>query len=223
MFNNDLKTGLSIVWNTGKEARFMIDNEEVMIGKGCVIFLKEYHQIGNFEFERMNVLQFNRPFYCVEDHYSEVGCKGLLFFGASDIPKIVISKDRKKQFSLLWEVLVMEMDEQDDLKLEMLRALLKRFLILCIREYKNQNHNLPSDNVSVGLIREYNYLVEKHYKTLTRVSDYADLLHKSPKTLSNLSDERRAVAFAVSEWVNFPLVDLGGFQNITVRNSLNSH
>ncbi|MFT5165998.1 MAG: AraC family transcriptional activator of pobA [Saprospiraceae bacterium] len=186
MFDQDMKTGLSIIWNTGSTARFMIDNEVVEIKKDCIIFLTEFHKIDHFQFEKMNVVQFNRPFYCVEDHDSEVGCRGLLFFGASGIPKIEIPKEKKKQFNLIWEIFLMEMDEMDALKLEMLRALLKRFMILCLRVYKNKNNNLPADNVNVGLIREYNYLVEKHYKKLTKVSDYAKLLHKSPKTLSNI-------------------------------------
>jgi len=132
------------------------------------------------------VIQFNRPFYCVEEHDNETGCKGLLFFGSSHIPKITIPEERKKQFHFLWEVFLMEMEEADSLKLEMLRILLKRFLILFLRVYKKQNHNLPTDNVNVGLIREYNFLVEKNFKTHTKVSDYANLLYKSPKTLSNI-------------------------------------
>lgn len=186
MFNQDLKTGLSIVWNTGISARFMIDNEEISIAKNEIIFLTEYHRLENFQFERMNVIQFNRTFQCAEENDSEVGCKGLLFFGAAHIPKILIPKERIKQFHLLWEIFMMEMEESDALKLEMLQGLLKRFLILCLRIYKNDHDLLPADNVSVGLIREYNYLVEKHYKSLTKVSDYANLLHKSSKTLSNI-------------------------------------
>ena len=186
MFDQDLKTGLSIIWNSGAPALFEVDGVERQLHENCLIFLTEYHTIGRFEFERLNVIQFNRLFYCVEEDDSEIGCKGLLFFGAAEVPKIIIPKERKKQFSLLWEIFMMEIEESDALKLEMLRALLKRFLILCLRVYKNQNYDLPSDNVNVGLIREYNYLVEQHFKMLTKVSDYARLLHKSPKTLANI-------------------------------------
>ncbi|MFT7031807.1 MAG: AraC family transcriptional activator of pobA [Cyclobacteriaceae bacterium] len=186
MFNQDLETGLSIIWNTSDKAHFMIDNEGFILKQDEVIFLTEYHKLDNFKFERMNVLQFNRPFHCVEKDDSDVGCKGLLFFGASQIPKIVIPEDKKKQFNLLWEVFIMEMEEMDHLKLEMLQGLLKRFLILCLRIYKNEHDHLPKDNVNVGLIREYNYLVEKYFKKYSKVSDYANLLNKSPKTLSNI-------------------------------------
>jgi len=185
MFDQDLKTGLSVIWNTGEQAQFMIDKELISIDKNCIIFLTEYYNIDEFQFEKMNVIQFNRQFYCVEND-NDLGCRGLLFFGGAHIPKIEISRYQIRQFKLLWEVLLMEIDEQDDFKLEMLKSLLQRFLILCVRTYKKQNHNLPADNVSIGLIREYNYLVEKNYKKYSKVSDYAKMLHKSPKTLSNI-------------------------------------
>lgn len=186
MFNHDLRTGLSIIWNTGKEAQFMIDDEVIFVNTNCIIFLTEFHRITEFSFEKMNILQFNRPFFCVQERDNEINCKGLLFFGASGIPKITIPPEKLASFQALWDVLVMEMEEMDNLKLEMLRAMLKRFLILSLRIYKNENHNLVNDNFNIGLIREYNYLVEQHYMKLTKVSDYAKLLHKSPKTLSNL-------------------------------------
>ena len=185
MFDADLKMGLSVIWNTGSKAQFMIDNELIVVDKHCIIFLTEYYNIDNFQFEHMNVIQFNRQFYCVEDN-DELGCRGLLFFGESHVPKIIVPKERIKQFELLWEVFLMEIDEQDNFKLEMLKSLLQRFLILCVRIYKKQNHNLPAENVSVGLIREYNYLVEKNFRKYSKVSDYARLLHKSPKTLANI-------------------------------------
>lgn len=186
MFQQDLSTGLSIIWNRGRQASFMIDRELITINQDCMIFLTEFHMIEDFMFERMNVIQFNRPFYCIEARDLEIGCKGLLFFGASNIPRIEIPQERLNQFFILWDVFLMEMDESDSHKLEMLRAILKRFLILCVRIYDQQHDNFQSDHSSVGLIREFNYLVEQYYKSLTKVSDYADLLNKSPKTLSNI-------------------------------------
>jgi AraC family transcriptional regulator, transcriptional activator of pobA len=186
MFNQDLKTGLTVVWNTGRQATFTIDGEPMILGKNCIIFLTEFHQIQGFEFERMNIIQFNRTFYCVRDDDDEVGCRGVLFFGASDIPKIVISKDNLSKFDLMWNMFVMEMEEQDDLKLVMLRTMLKRFLIMCLRSYKREGTDLPADNANVGIIREFNYLVEQKFRTHTTVNAYAKMLNKSPKTLSNI-------------------------------------
>jgi AraC family transcriptional activator of pobA len=186
MFDQDLKTGLTIIWNAGKQASFTIDGERMKLHKNCMIFLTEFHHIEEFAFERMNIIQFNRPFYCVRDDDDEVGCRGALFFGASDIPKIVITKAKQEKFELIWSLFLLEMDEQDELKLVMLRTMLKRFLIMSLRLYKHKGTDLPADNVNVGIIREFNYLVEQHFRIYTTVKEYASMLNKSPKTLSNL-------------------------------------
>jgi AraC family transcriptional activator of pobA len=186
MFDKDLKTGLSIIWNVEEKATLIIDNQAIEIEKNCILFVTEYHQITEIQFEKLNVIQFNRAFHCIRDHDQDIGCKGLLFFGASEIPKIVIPKEKTRHFQSLWDIFIMEIDEQDAYKLDMLRSLLKRFLILCTRIYKKERFDIHYDNKNIGLIREYNYLVEQHYKTLTKVGDYAKILYKSPKTLSNV-------------------------------------
>jgi AraC-like DNA-binding protein len=38
----------------------------------------------------------------------------------------------------------------------------------------------------LDMYEKYNYLVESHFKTKHQVADYAEMLNKSPKTLSNL-------------------------------------
>ena len=159
MFNQDLKTGLSVIWNIGTKVKIVIDSQPLTIEKNCLLFLTSFHTIQKIEFEKLRVIQFNQPFYCVENHDSDVGCKGLLFFGASTVPKIQIEKEEKKQFDLIWKILEMEIDQMDDYSLEMLKSLLKRFLILSVRKYKQQNLNINEDSNAIGIIREYNYLV----------------------------------------------------------------
>ena len=181
----DLKTGLTVIWNIGNQANITIDSQPYSVDKDCFLFITSFHTIQQFEFEKLRVIQFNQPFYCVENHDSDVGCKGLLFFGASTVPKIQIEKKNAKQFNLLWKIFEMEIEQMDDYSLEMLKSLLKRLLILCVRIYKNQSLNSNRDANSIGIIREFNFLVEKHYKTKTTVASYANMLFKSPKTLSN--------------------------------------
>lgn len=186
MFDQDLRTGLSIIWNIGEDASFVIDGVDITLDKNCILFIADFYTIEKYSFEKLNVIQFNKQFYCVENHDSDVGCKGVLFFGGEHIPKIKIENEKLRAFELIWEIFVMEIEEHDNLKLEMLRVLLKRFLILSLRVYNNQHYSLGNDSNNVGLIREYNYLVEKHFRTSTKVADYAKMLFKSPKTLSNV-------------------------------------
>lgn len=177
---------LTILWFQDDASILLIDNITYHFKKNQLIFLTEFHQIEVKEIGNIKMVRFNRAFYCILDHDSEVSCKGILFFGASSLPLISMQKEDREQFSNLIKVFEDEMASKDALQLEMLQMLLKRFLILCTRIYKEQNHllNLPTDNVD--LIREFNFLVEKHFKTTHNVSGYAELLFKSPKTLSNV-------------------------------------
>ena len=79
-----------------------------------------------------------------------------------------------------------EFNIKDHIQGEMLRTLLKRLLILSTRIIKEgiPDPNLPKGQVDI--IRKFNLLVEEHFNHLHQVKDYADLLFKSPKTLSNL-------------------------------------
>lgn len=129
---------------------------------------------------------FNREFYCIRDHDEEVSCNGILFFGTQDIPIVSIPENQKPKFNLLYQVFVEEFSTPDNIQGDMLQMLLKRLIIICTRLAKEQHIVKKLDNEQVDVIRKFNVLVDTHYKTKRKVSDYADMLYKSPKTLSNL-------------------------------------
>jgi len=129
---------------------------------------------------------FNREFYCISDHDSEVSCNGILFFGTQDIPIITIPECQQHKFTHLYEVFLDEFSTADKIQGDMLQMLLKRLIIITTRLAKEQLIVKALDNEQVELIRKFNFLVDLHYKTKRKVSDYAAMLFKSPKTLSNL-------------------------------------
>ncbi|WP_026978982.1 helix-turn-helix domain-containing protein [Flavobacterium tegetincola] len=185
LLKESISEGLSIIW-TIDEFIIKVDGIEKKFQPNEIIFLTEFHNIEIIKIEKVRVIRFNRAFYCISDHDNEVGCKGILFFGASQLPKIAIPEIEFEKFETLWKMFSIEMESIDDLKNEMLQMMLKRMLILCTRLYKEQTELTTFDRNQLDVIREYNYLVEKHFKTKHQVADYAELLHKSPKTLSNL-------------------------------------
>ncbi len=129
---------------------------------------------------------FNRAFYCISDHDSEVSCNGILFFGTQDLPIITIPNDQQRKFNALYEVFQDEFSTPDKIQGDMLQMLLKRLIIICTRLAKDQLIVKKLENDQIEVVRKFNVLVDTHYKTKRKVSDYADLLFKSPKTLSNL-------------------------------------
>lgn len=179
------KGGLSLLWNRGEAAEITIDGVGLLLPENHILCLTEFHRIDTIDLQEGRLITFNRPFYCVIDHDSEVSCKGALFFGASGVPMLSIPDEALEKFEILWKMFVMEMQSHDHLQKEMLQMMLKRLLILCTRLYKEQNRYRPNDKTTYDLIREFNFLVEQHFRTLHTVKEYAGLLNKSPKTLSN--------------------------------------
>jgi AraC family transcriptional regulator, transcriptional activator of pobA len=181
-----IESGLTLFWMTADGNQLKIDGKDYVFQTNEVICVTEFHHIEVKQVTSMRLVRFNRPFFCIIDHDSEVGCRGILFFGASQLPVFRIPEAELEKFDTLWKMFLIEMQSKDDLQIEMLQMMLKRLLILCTRLFKEQRQLAPLAKNNLELVREFNFLVESHFKTKHTVADYAELLHRSPKTLSNL-------------------------------------
>lgn len=178
---------LTIAWNQGADQEVIIDEVTHTFPANTILPLV-IHQ--SFRFERPEDIvawQFNRDFYCIIDHDKEVSCVGFIFYGSSAVMFIQLDEKELQQFTNLLSTFRDEMESSDDIQAAMLRTLLVRLIIKITRLGKKQylNPALQEDN-KVDIIRQFNMLVENHYRTQHQVQFYAQELNKSPKTLSNL-------------------------------------
>jgi AraC-like DNA-binding protein len=130
-------------------------------------------------------IQFNREFYCVQDHDHEVSCNGMLFNGALATPMLHLGPEDIPSFGILLNVIEEEFAYKDEVQLEMLRTVLKRFIIKCTRLAKLQYAGKFISPGELDMVRHFSALVERHFKSLRKVTEYADLMNRSPKTLAN--------------------------------------
>lgn len=142
----------------------------------------DIHQInGNYQ-----ALLFNSNFYCIFGHDSEVSCNGILFNGSSERKQWQLSDVQKNMLDAVTAAMEQEFAVRDSLQEEMLRIQLKRYIISCTRFARNSlTQNNPNEK-NLEIIRQYYVLVDQHFKEKKLVRDYAEMLHRSPKTLSNL-------------------------------------
>lgn len=133
-----------------------------------------------------SLLMFNREFYCIHENDDEVSCNGVLFFGSTEVPVLSLDDSEQRKFRTLFSVFQDELNTIDEIQGEMLRMLLKRLIIKCTRLARKQYVADDSAEYERDLIRNFNILVEKHFKENRQVSDYAAMLNKSPKTVSNI-------------------------------------
>lgn len=176
----------TIAWNAGDTQTVTIDGEEHEF-KSHTILAMMFNQ--SFHFERPTDIvawQFNREFYCIVDHDREVSCVGFIF--GMDKVFITLDPDTQQRLELMLNIFVLEMNTVDNIQNDMLLMLLKRLIItitqLARAEYIPDKKQQQDSRFHI--IRKFNLLVEEHFRTEHSVSYYAQLLNKSPKTLSNL-------------------------------------
>ena len=176
-----------VIWNKGEACDLSVDDYKVTLERNSVIFCTPFNVLEVPEDnDGIVAFVFNKQFFCIQTHDDQVSCNGFLFFGSSEAPIIKLEEREIVQFEILSKQFQEDFEVNDSLQGEMLRSLLKRLLIISTRMTKNR---LPQPNISsagLTVIREFNVLVEKHFREFHQVQDYANLLFKSPKTLSNL-------------------------------------
>jgi len=185
-FKEPVESPLTFLWFENDNNSISIDNVEYTFNSNQIICLTEFHKVEITDICNAKMLRFNRAFYCILHHDSDVGCKGILFFGASQLPIVNIPEIELEKFQIIWRMLELELESKDEMQLDMLQSMLKRFVIMCTRIFKTQENYNKLDRQNIHIVREYNFLVENHFKTKHTVAEYASMLNKSPKTLSNL-------------------------------------
>jgi len=176
-----------IIWANDEGLNLIIDGYDFTLKKSQILFCTPVN-IVEIKREQKGIIAFtfNREFYCIRDHDHEVSCNGILFFGSS-LP-LVISLNEKEvnSYKMIYQILLEEFETRDAIQGEMLRVMLKRILIKSTRLVKKDISHPQLNNTKIDVIRKFNILVEEHFKEKHQVAEYASMLNKSPKTLSNL-------------------------------------
>lgn len=176
-----------ILWARNFDIMVIVDGYHINLEKNHVLFCTPLHIVTvEKPFSDLIVYCFNSAFYCIKDHDKEVGCNGLLFLGSSVPPIIKLDKSTSRGFELLLMMFEEEFTQKDHIQGEMLRVLLKRLLITSVRIFREKMPYSAFFDTKVNIIREFNLLVEKHFRTVREVKSYAEMLNISPKSLSNI-------------------------------------
>ena len=111
-----------------------VDHVVMHLEKEEMISLTPLHhvQIRGVDGEYLTFL-FNSNFYCIYGHDSEVSCNGFLFNGSSRVMRLKLSPSQSARLDSIVDIFRGECEIQDNLQEEMLRIILKRFIITCTR------------------------------------------------------------------------------------------
>jgi AraC family transcriptional activator of pobA len=177
----------TIVFNRGGEQKVTIDKIAYPMPADAILPLVANQTFSFEEPENLVVWQFNRDFYCIVDHEAEVGCVGFLFYGIQHPFFIRLSPEEKECICLTQRQCIEDLQIEDGMQGEMLRTALKRLIISVTRIAKLQTDNYRKQaGDRMDTIRQFNLLLEVHFRQQHEVQYYAQSMNKSPKTLTNL-------------------------------------
>ncbi len=167
-----------------------VDHIPMRLEKDEIISLTPLHHLEMEEIDGEYLsLLFNSNFYCIYGHDSEVSCNGFLFNGSSNVMRLKLAPEQSDKLHRISSAFADECLVSDDLQEEMLRIILKQFIIICTRIAREKIAVARGKEKSFDIVRQFYVLVDNHFKEKKQVQDYAKMLYRSPKTISNLFAE----------------------------------
>lgn len=181
------KSLYKFIWVRHGSLDIEIDHVVMHLKENEIISLSPLHHVDMLRAEGDYLsLLFNSNFYCIYGHDNEVSCNGFLFHGSSNVMRLKLTLTESRLLEHIIETLREECTVRDNLQEEMLRILLKRFIIVCTRMARLRLEVDQERENGFDIIRQFYVLVDNHFKEKKQVQDYAEMLYRSPKTLSNL-------------------------------------
>jgi len=174
----------SIYWIKNGSGIYHIDFENYSFKSNTLFFLSpgQVFSVDSEAIEEAYKLTFLRDFYCIQTHDKEVACNGVLFNNIYDTPFLQPSENDTIKLEFIITSLVDELKQSKTGQYDMLQAYLKQFIVHAVRIKKE--HYQIKDDVESQLFKDFSLLVEQNYKTLHSVTEYANRLGLSPKSLT---------------------------------------
>ncbi len=175
----------SIYWIKEGKGIYNIDFESYAFNDNVLFFLSpgQVFSVDSEKIKEAYKLTFVRDFYCIQAHDKEVACNGVLFNNIYETPFVKPCESDTQKLQFILDSLIDEFKRQDvAAQYDMLQAYLKQFIIHSVR-IKKEHHIIKEDH-QTKLFKDFSLLVEQNYKTLHSVTDYANRLGLSPKSLT---------------------------------------
>lgn len=174
----------NIFWIKEGKGTYHIDFEEFSFDGNVLFFLSpgQVFTVDTEEIKEAYRLTFVRDFYCIQTHDKEISCNGVLFNNIYETPFIELEEKESKKLDFILSELTDEFKLNEAAQYDMLQSYLKQFIIHAVRVRKERH--IIKDDVESKLFKDFSTLVEFNFKKLHSVTDYAERLGVSPKSIT---------------------------------------
>ncbi|AUC21752.1 AraC family transcriptional regulator [Polaribacter sejongensis] len=174
----------SIYWIQEGKGTYNIDFEQYTFEDNVLFFLSpgQVFTVDSEQIKTAYKLTFVRDFYCIQTHDQEVACNGILFNNIYETPFVKPCEKDTAKLNFILESLIEEFQQDETAQYDMLQSYLKQFIISAVR-VKKENHVIKEDT-ETRLFKDFSLLVEQNFRTMHSVTEYANRLGLSPKSIS---------------------------------------
>lgn len=177
----------NILWIKEGTGRYKIDFDTYEIESQMMFFLTpgQMYQIVSEQIVEGVRLAFDQDFYCVDTFGTQASCNGILFKNPYRMPYIQLNETQSDEFSRIIKRINQEFEEPGIAHEELIHTYLQLFLIFAtrIKEGQSDAYSPGVKEESSKFLSDFNYLIENNFKEKHAVSDYADMLYLTPKSL----------------------------------------
>jgi len=186
----DFDEELTIMWNIGEPVSVRLDDHSIEIDKNCIFFISEFYMNLEANASTFRMIRFSKTFINPFDFLANSGEYLMIFHGLhyiNHLPKILLKENELDVFEEIWRNLLLEIKNlRNPISEALIRNSFERFLLISHKNHFETEFNIPINSKEFRLIRAFQYLVKVHFKTMTKVSDYANILDVSPKKISQV-------------------------------------
>ena len=155
------KTLYKFLWVQNGSLAVEVDHIPMKLAKDEIITLTPLHHLEVKEVEgEYLTLVFNSNFYCIFGHDDEVSCNGFLFYGSSQVMRLELSEEQSSGLHDIVRGFCRESAISDSFQEEMLRIMLKRFIITCTRIARTKFSVGREHEKAFDIIRQFYVLVD---------------------------------------------------------------
>lgn len=186
MNENEVVDYFNILWVKNGNGRYQIDFQTFEAQAETIIFLApgQIFTVVSEQILEGYRIAFDSDFYCLDTHHHEIGCNGLLFNDFSTAPYIKINKTESEELSYLIREIEKNVKVPATARFELIQSYLKIFLIKTTHIKKIQRGDVGELEQSIDPLTDFNLLVNKHFRKIHSVAQYAEMMFLSPKSLS---------------------------------------
>ena len=183
----------SLIWITKGKGTVTADFSENPFEAGSLFAFSPYQPFMLTAEDNLEgiILNFHPEFFCIYKHQAEISCNGILFNNIFKPPYVTVDEVSKGTFEMVIHQIKSEMHNPELAQYELLVSYLKIFLITATR-LKNQQQ--PDTDIVEAAVNKEPYIlqnlknyIELHFKTKHSASDYAEMLHITPKALAKIT------------------------------------